>query len=121
RHCSYEDRFNIEGSQNKISIDYILEGKNVLFFVFRTNYYHLQESNTYLGVYNKHDKSVKITNKPYIKDSANNFIIEPLQTATSDGQLVGLMDAASFIENMNRENILDLSEEDNPIAVIVES
>ncbi|MCC8197453.1 MAG: 6-bladed beta-propeller [Tannerellaceae bacterium] len=120
RHCSYEDRFNIEGSQNKISIDYILEGKKVLFFVFRTNYYHLQESKTYLGVYNKHDKSIQVTDKPYMIDAKNSFIIEPLQTATSDGQLVGLIDASSFTGNMNMENILGLSEEDNPIVVIVE-
>ncbi|WP_455628921.1 6-bladed beta-propeller [Parabacteroides chinchillae] len=119
-HCAYEDRFNIEGSQNKIFIDYILEGKNVLFFVFQTNYYNLQDTKIYWGIYSKKDKSVKVTDKLQIKDSANGYFTGELQTATSKGQLLGLVDAASFIENTNVDNLYDISEDDNPIVIIVE-
>ncbi|WP_102408875.1 6-bladed beta-propeller [Parabacteroides bouchesdurhonensis] len=119
-HCAYEDRFNIEGSQNKIFIDYILEGKNVLFFVFHINYYNLQNAKTYWGIYNKKDKSVKVTDKLQIKKPANGYFAGELQTATSEGQLLGLVDAASFIENINVDNLHDISEDDNHIVIIVE-
>lgn len=119
-YCAYQDRFNIEGCQNKINIDYVLEGKNTLFFVFQTNYYDLQKAKTYWGIYSKKDKSVKVTDKLRIKDSAGGYFTGELQTATSEGQLIGLVDAASFIENSNVSNSYNISEDDNPIVIIVE-
>lgn len=120
RHCAYEDRYKIEGSQNKIAIDYILEGKNALFFVFKTNYYHIQDVKTYWGVYNKKNKSVKVTDAGKIEDTENSLFIGKLHTATSDGQLVGLVDAATFIEYAADKEGFHISEEDNPIVTIIE-
>lgn len=119
RHIDYENRYKVEGNEDKIVIDYILEGKKALFFVFRINYYNLKDSKTYLGVYNKENNQVKVTDVNEIEDSKNNLLIGKLFTATSDGKLVGLMDSNAFLEKNNNSN-LNISEEDNPIIIIIE-
>lgn len=119
KHCDYKDRYNLEGSVNKITIDYVLEGKECLFFVFQMNYYNLQDAKTYWGSYNKKNKLVKVTDKLHILDSVNGIFLENLQTATSDGQLVGLIEATSCIEKMRNKKTFDISEDSNPIVVIV--
>lgn len=119
RHCNYEDRYKIEGSQNKITIDFVLEGKESLFFVFQKNYYNLQEAKTYWGAYNKKSKSLKVTDKLYLIDPVSGINIHSLQTSTSDGQLVGLIEATSYMENVNSENIFNISEDSNPVVVVV--
>lgn len=98
----------------------LLEGKNALFFVFKTNYYHIQDVKTYWGVYNKKNKSVKVTDAGKIEDTENSLFIGKLHTATSDGQLVGLVDAATFIEYAADKEGFHISEEDNPIVTIIE-
>lgn len=118
-HCDYEDRYNLEGSQDKITIDYVLEGKESLFFILKKNYYNLQEAKTYWGCYNKTNRSVKVTDKLRIIDPENKVFIENLQTCTSDGEFVGLIETTSYMENMSNKNILDLSEDSNPIVLIV--
>ena len=117
-HCDYKDRFKVEDS--KIAIDYILEGKTSLFFVFEMNYYKGPESKTYWGIYNKQDEFVKVTDKLQIEDAKNGTFTGKLQTATADGKLIGLVDAASFMENVKNENVFNMSEEDNPVVVIFE-
>jgi len=119
KHWSYEDRYKGEGNQNKIVIKYILEGKNSLFFAFQTNYHHLDQAKNYLGVYNKRDKSVKVTDKTQIKDPDYGFFNGMLHSATANGELVGLIDAEDFMEEMNGKHLFDLSEEDNPVVVII--
>ncbi|MCD7937665.1 MAG: hypothetical protein LUG98_12460 [Tannerellaceae bacterium] len=84
------------------------------------NYHKLDQATSYLGVYNKKDQSVKVTDKLHIQDPEYGFFDGMLQTATSDGQLAGLIDAADFIENMNSKSVFTIGEEDNPVVVIIE-
>ena len=83
------------------------------------NYYNLQDAKTYWGSYNKKNKLVKVTDKLHISDSVNGIFLENLQTATSDGQFVGLIEATSYIEKMSNKKTFDISEDSNPIVVIV--
>ncbi len=118
-HCLYKNRFTVEGSEDKIFINYVLEGSNILIFSFQMNYYDLQNSKTYLGIYDKVNKIVKVTDENKIEDSVNEILINMPQSATSDGQLIGLIDAFSFIENDDLRSKFNVLEEDNPVVVII--
>lgn len=110
----YDERFKTEGMQDKISIEYILESPKALFFMFKTKHFHI-EPNIYWGVYNKLTHEVKISDRHQIKDENNGYVIEELHTATSDGEIIGLISIEQYMEVSGNTQI---KEDDNPIAVV---
>lgn len=135
RHWPYEERHKPEGNENKIGFNYVLEGKKVLFFVFQTSYYEicykgLGKDETYWGFYDKETGETKVTEKGKISDPANGLFIKSLQTATAKGELAGLLNVTEVKEwieenpsqkdNPVRMLLSNLSDESNPVAVIVE-
>lgn len=84
-HCPYEKRFDVDGCENRISIDYVLEGKKCLYFVFQTNYYNIGKTKNFYGVFDKQTHEVKISDTESILDNNKNICINKLQTATEDG------------------------------------
>lgn len=135
RHWPYEERYKPEGNEDKVAINYVLEGEKVLFFVFQTNYYQINykglgKDETYWGIYDKENGEVKVMEKGKISDPANGLFIKSFQTATAKGELVGLLDATevkdwieenpSQKDNQVRQLLYNLPDESNPIAVIVE-
>lgn len=115
KRISYDERFKTEGMQDKISIEYILESPKALFFMFKTKHFHI-ESNIYWGVYNKLTHEVKISDKHQIKDENNGYVIEELHTATSDGEIIGLISIEQYMEVSGNTQV---KEDDNPIAVVL--
>ena len=69
-HCPYEKRFDVDGCENRISIDYVLEGKKCLYFVFQTNYYNIGKTKNFYGVFDKQTHEVKISDTESILDKA---------------------------------------------------
>lgn len=135
RHWPYEERYHPEGNEGNIGFNYVLEGKKVLFFVFQTNYYEINykglgKDETYWGIYDKENGRVKVMAKGKISDPANGLFVKSFQTATANGELAGLLDIAEvkewIEENPSKEDnqawqlLSDLSDESNPVAVIVE-
>ena len=135
RHWPYEERYHPEGNEDKIGFNYVLEGKKVLFFVFQTNYYEINykglgKDETYWGIYDEGSIRVKVMTKGKISDPANGLFVKSFQTATAKGELAGLLDIAEVKEwieenpskedNQIRQLLSDLSDESNPVAVIVE-
>lgn len=112
----YDERFKTEGMLDKISIEYILESPKALFFMFKTNHFHI-EPNIYWGVYNKLTHEVKISDKHQIKDENNGYVIEEMHTATSDGEIIGLVSVERYMELSRNKQ---MGSDDNPIAVILE-
>lgn len=110
-HCPYEKRFDVDGCENRISIDYVLEGKKCLYFVFQTNYYNIGKTKNFYGVFDKQTHEVKISDTESILDNNKNICINKLQTATEDGTFLGLIPATEYNESA--------SEEDNPVVVIL--
>ena len=80
-HCPYEKRFDVDGCENRISIDYVLEGKKCLYFVFQTNYYNIGKTKNFYGVFDKQTHEVKISDTESILDNNKNICINKLQTA----------------------------------------
>lgn len=111
-HCPYEKHFDVDGCENRISIDYdVLEGKKCLYFVFQTNYYNIGKTKNFYGVFDKQTHEVKISDTESILDNNKNICINKLQTATEDGTFLGLIPATEYNESA--------SEEDNPVVVIL--
>ena len=110
-HCPYEKRFDVDGCENRISIDYVLEGKKCLYFVFQTNYYNIGKTKNFYGVFDKQTHEVKISDTESILDNDKKICINKLQTATEDGTFLGLIPATEYNESA--------SEEDNPVVVIL--
>lgn len=111
----YDERFKTEGMQDKISIEYILESPKALFFMFKTKHFHI-EPNIYWGVYNKLTNEVKISDKHQIKDENKGYVIEELHSATSDGEIIGLISIEQYMEVSGNTQV---KEDDNPIAVVL--
>lgn len=115
KRISYDERFKTEGMQDKISIEYILESPKALFFMFKTNHFHIKP-NIYWGVYNKLTHEIKISDKNQLVDGNNGYVIEELHTATSDGEIIGLISIERYIEVSGNTQV---KEDDNPIAVVL--
>lgn len=115
-----ETVFNSEATKNKLAVNYVLEGDDALFFSLEGNYFHLTDYKRYWGVYNKKDKSVKITDACEIVDPEKNVHIEQLHSATSSGAMVGLIDTYTCMEDGKNSNTFNVKDDDNPIAVIIE-
>ena len=103
-HCPYEKRFDVDGCENRISIDYVLEGKKCLYF-------NIGKTKNFYGVFDKQTHEVKISDTESILDNNKNICINKLQTATEDGTFLGLIPATEYNESA--------SEEDNPVVVIL--
>ena len=110
-HCPYDKRLDVDGSFGRISIDYVLEGRRCLYFVFQTNYYNMRDKETFFGIYDKETGSVKISDSDEIVSEDGRPVVRQLQTATSDGKLLGLIPAS--------EHDPSRAEDDNPVAVIL--
>lgn len=112
--------YNTDATKNKLAINYVLEGDDALFFSLEGNYFHLTDYKRYWGVYNKKDKSVKITDACELVDPEKNVYIEQLHSATPDGAIVGLIDTYTCMEDGKNKNAFNVKDDDNPIAVIIE-
>ncbi len=77
-HCPYEKRFDVDGCENRISINYVLEGKKCLYFVFQTNYYNIGKTKNFYGVFDKQTHEVKISDTESILDNNKNICINKL-------------------------------------------
>lgn len=115
RRIPYEDRFRTEGMKEKISIEYVLESKKALFFMFKTNHFHF-EPKVHWGVFDKETHEVKVTDTPQLNDATKGYVVEELHTATPDGTIVGMVSVEKYKELSGDASI---KEDDNPIAVIL--
>ena len=110
-HCPYGKRFDVDGSSGRISIDYVLEGRRCLYFVFQTDYYNMRDKKTFFGIYDKETGGVKISDSDEIASEGGRPVVRQLQTAASDGKLLGLIPASEYDASR--------AEDDNPVAVIL--
>lgn len=111
----YDERFKTEGMQEKISIEYILENRKALLFMFKTNHFHV-EPNIYWGVYNKSTNEVKVSEGKHLKDENNRYAVEELHAATSHGEILGLISIEKYMKISENTPV---KEDGNPIVVIL--
>lgn len=116
-HWKEEDAFQTAGCNDKISFDYILEGKDYLYFHLRTGLYDMKNTKVYSGFYDKKKMSVTLMKGATMMDEANNQKLS-IRGAAADGGFCALIG----VDELSEENKsrLELDEEANPVVVIVE-
>lgn len=116
-HWEEKDAFQTVGCNDKISVDYILESNDYLYFHLRTGLYDLKNTKVYAGFYDKETKQVSLMEGHALKDEANNQLLS-LRGTTPSGGFCALI----ATDKLSEENItrLKLDEDANPVVVIVE-
>lgn len=112
-----EDAFQTTGCNDKISIDYILESDDYLYFHLRTGLYDIKNTQVYSGFYDKKKKSIALMKGAMMMDEANNQKLS-IRGTTADGGFCALIPVDKLSEE-NRSH-MDLAEDANPVVVIVE-
>ncbi len=112
-----EDAFQTTGCNDKISIDYILESDDYLYFHLRTGLYDMKNTQVYSGFYDKKKKSIALMKGATMMDEANNQKLS-IRGTTVDGGFCALIEADKLSEE--NKGRLKLDDDANPVVVIVE-
>lgn len=123
-HWDYDERFNANLAKDRITIDYVLEGKNLLYFHFHTGLY-FKGSKGYCGIFDKRTKQTSIMEGDRMIDKTTGLSLG-LRHVTPGGEFIALLqpqDILSQIEKkklpLSTEWMKKLKEEDNPVIVIL--
>lgn len=71
----------------------------------------MRDKKTFFGIYDKETGGVKISDSDEIASEGGRPVVRQLQTAASDGKLLGLIPASEYDASR--------AEDDNPVAVIL--
>ena len=114
-HWDYQDRLNVAGCENKISIDYVLENENLLYFHFHTGFYS-ENQKAYCGIYQKKTGEVKVMDSDQWIDAKFN---QPLQirNVSNNGKFCALLLPEKLSDELKEH--LQVEEDDNPIIVML--
>lgn len=115
-HWAEEDAFSTAGCNDKISIDYILECNDYLYFHLRTGLYNMKDSKVFCGFYNKKSKQTSLMAGDIVKDMKNSQELS-IRGNTPDGGLCGLIQPDKLSNEILER--LNINEEDNPVVVIL--
>jgi hypothetical protein len=126
----YEKRFDRDGSGERISIDYMLENDNLIYFHFHTGLHEKQDrQQSHCGFYDKRSGETKVMKGDRIADDKYQFLPLTVRKVSSSGEFVGLIQAADVIEwkekhaaipdNRNLQSVLTMDSEDNPVVVLM--
>ena len=112
-----EEAFQTTGCNDKISIDYILESADYLYFHLRTGLYDMKNTKVFSGFYDKKKKSIALMKDETMMDEANNQKLS-IRGTTADGGFCALIGADKLSEE--NKGRLKLDDDANPVVVIVE-
>ena len=129
RRLSADKRGEKEGNEEKLSITYVLETADLLFFQCAQNLYG--DVKMYNGLYRKSDETLMMNpTKEGFMDDLTGFLPFHPKTLTSEGGFVGFLkveDIQEWLEEhpeVKLEGALaplkDLADDANPVVVIVE-
>jgi hypothetical protein len=120
----YEKQFDGENLRSRISIDYLMENENVIYFHFHTG--DLQE---YCGFYDKRSGKTKVMEGLLIEDDLYHFFPLTIKNISSAGEFLGVIEAPDILEWKeqnasvpgipNIESLLNMDIEDNPVVVFI--
>lgn len=116
-HWDEKDAFQINSCNDKISIDYVLEGDKYLYFHLRTGLYDTKNTKVFSGFYDKRTQKTSLMKGATMIDTSNNQKLS-IRGTTTNGGFCALIGA----DKLSEENItrLKLDEDANPVVVIVE-
>jgi hypothetical protein len=120
----YEKRFDREGSESRISIDYMMENEKVIYFHFHTG-----DLQSYCGFYDKRSGTTKVMKGDRIEDDLYHFLPLTVRKISASGEFLALIEASDILEWKeqnasvpgipNIESLLNMDGEDNPVIVFI--
>ena len=121
--------FEKDVSRGRLSIDYILENENFIYFHLHTGLYEFGDNiNPYCGFFNKKNGMAKIMKGDKIEDDIHNFLPISIRKVSSAGEFVGLIQVTEIMDwkekNRNTiptpiiQSLIEKDVEDNPVLVI---
>ena len=116
-HWKEDDAFLTEGCNDKLAVDYILEGNSYLYFHLRTGLYDTKGTKIFCGFYDKEKESVSLMKGAVMMDEANNQKLS-IRGTSADGGFCALIPADKLSEE--NKTRLNLDDDANPVVVIVE-
>ena len=131
RHLPKEERGKKEGNEEKLTITYILETKDLIYFQCAKNLYNYEGMKMYNGLYRKSDAMVMMSPlADAFVDDLTGFLPFLPMSHTPEGSFVGLLKIEDIQEwqeehpDVKLEGALaplnGLADDANPVAVIVE-
>ncbi|MDL2213596.1 DUF4934 domain-containing protein [Bacteroides sp. OttesenSCG-928-D19] len=129
-HWPENERTNTENNNKRLTVSYVAENNQVLFFQCIQGLLLPGESILYNGVYNKETGISKMAKgKDAIEDDLTHFLPFTPRTVSSNGEYAGLLEAPEILEwaeendktgrNKQLDFIHNLTEEMNPVVVLV--
>lgn len=115
-HWDQAKQFEVEGSEKKIAIDYLLENNQYIYLHFNTGLYSEGKRQTYCGFYNKTNGKVIVVKGNSLLDRENGQPLQ-LRRVSQDGSFVALLPVNKLSEKIF--NQLEIKKGDNPVVVIL--
>lgn len=113
-HCDEADRFQM--GTDKISVNYILEGNNYLYFHLCQGLYSSKPEEIYSGFYDKSKQQMSLMKGNKMRDLSNNQDLS-VRAVTPEGGFCALIQPY-HLSDKNKER-LNVDDEANPIIVIM--
>lgn len=115
-HCAETERLQMGTNKNKISVNYILEGNNYLYFHLCQGLYSLNQKEIYSGFYDKSKQQMSLMEGDKMKDLSNDQDLS-IRAVTPEGGFCALIQPYN-LSDKNKER-LKIDDEANPVLVIM--
>ncbi|MDR0757674.1 MAG: DUF4934 domain-containing protein [Tannerella sp.] len=128
----FEQRFDRAGSGKRISVDYMLENENLIYFHFHTGLYEArEEQQSHCGYFDKRSGTTQVMKGDRIADDICHFLPLSIRRVSPSGEFISLIQAADIAEWREKEKnastpahpairpVLDVDSEDNPVVVFI--
>lgn len=115
-HWDQAKQFEVDGSEKKIAIDYLLESNQYIYLHFNTGLYSEGRRQTYCGFYNKADGKVSVVKGDSLLDTENGQHLQ-LRRVCQDGSFIALLPVNKL--SAKTLNQLQIKKGDNPVVAIL--
>lgn len=115
-HWNQDEQLDIKASENKLSIDYVLENDKYIYFHLQKNLLNSKAGQSYCGFYNKKTEEIRIVKGDELLDKVNNQNIQ-ISSICPDGSFISITYPDKLSESKQKQ--MQIKEDDNPIIVII--
>ena len=115
-HWQDDASYQVDGCKDRIYIDYVLENDRYIYFHFQTGLY-TKSAKSYCAFYDKMKKVVSVGQSDKILERSHNLTVQ-IRNVSADGCFVALLSSEKL--NTEERDRLKVSEEDNPVVVILQ-
>ena len=115
-HWPETEAFQVNGCKDRIYIDYVLENDRYIYFHFQTGLY-TKAAKSYCAFFDKEKDVVSVGASDKILECSHNLTVQ-IRNVSADGCFVALLSSEKL--GAEERKRLKVSEEDNPVIVILQ-